>query len=416
VKDFRSAEYWIRSTLLLLMLISFKAHADQNVESMQEQIGKQQALIDSLQLETELLKKKNNRTENDDSLSEYEADKKYVLRKWLNGEITLSGRIHRVVMQVDDGVSKNNFFMDSDQGPTMLRMDISAFQNSGWLVSGALEIGIQNKRSFHVSQNTPNPGTDIQVREVNVNLNSKLFGKFSLGRGISAAWIAPEIDLSGTVPAAMLSVGTLAPGMLFTDRSNNQLTDIRVHNHFVDTERLLLVDRFRYDSPSFGNNLQVSGTIAADSRWDMALRYYPTLKNWTLRSAVTYLHKPFQGLDNRIELGVSARHNETGLSLTLGGAYGDRNDGEISRGYIGKLGWLINLNSLGNTAFSIDYSKANDVRILGDSSKSVGLFAYQKWDNIGLDLYTGYRTYEVTRPDINLFPLDIFVFGIIFNF
>jgi len=366
VKDFRSAEYWIRSTLLLLMLISFKAHADQNVESMQEQISKQQALIDSLQLETELLKKKNNWTENDDSLSEYEADKKYVLRKWLNGEITLSGRIHRVVMQVDDGVSKNNFFMDSDQGPTMLRMDISAFQNSGWLVSGALEIGIQNKRSFHVSQNTPNPGTDIQVREANVNLNSKLFGKFSLGRGISAAWIAPEIDLSGTVPAAMLS------------------------------------DRFRYDSPSFGNNLQVSGTIAADSRWDMALRYYPTLKNWTLRSAVTYLHKPFQGLDNRIELGVSARHNETGLSLTLGGAYGDRNDGEISRGYIGKLGWLINLNSLGNTAFSIDYSKANDVRILGDSSKSVGLFAYQKWDNIGLDLYTGYRTYEVTRPDINL--------------
>jgi len=121
-------------------------------------------------------------------------------------------------------------------------------------------------------------------------------------------------------------------------------------------------------------------------------------------------------LDDRVELGISARHNETGLSLTIGGGYGNRTDGETASGYIGKIGWFANMNSLGSTAFSLDYAKAYDVRLVGDSGKSVGLFAYQKWDKIGLDFYAGYRLYEVKRPDIELYPLNIFVLGIIFDF
>ena len=396
------------------MAISCNIQAGQTTESIQQKLDQQQTELDSLKSEIELLKKQNDPPANHEG-SAHDSGKTYVLSNTSKTDMDLSGRIHRVIMQVDDGASTNGFFMDSDQGPTMLRADIKSLKYNDWIVTGALEIGIQSNRSFNVSQDNPNPGTDIQTREANVNLQNKKYGKFSLGRGFSAAWVAPEIDLSGTVPAALLAVGNLAPGMLFVDRSNDQLSNIHVYDHFADTERLLLVDRFRYDSPHI-NNLQLSGTIAADSRWDMALRYYPTLANWTLRSALTYLHKPFQGLDNRVELGASARHNETGFSLTLGWAYGDRTDGEDSHGYIGKLGWLSNLNSLGSTAFSIDYGKASDVRLLGDSSKSVGLFAYQKWEEVGLDFYAGYRLYEVKRPDIDLYPLKTFTLGIIYNF
>ena len=396
------------------MAISCNIQAGQTTESIQQKLDQQQTELDSLKSEIELLKKQNDPPANHEG-SAHDSGKTYVLSNTSKTDMDLSGRIHRVIMQVDDGASTNGFFMDSDQGPTMLRADIKSLKYNDWIVTGALEIGIQSNRSFNVSQDNPNPGTDIQTREANVNLQNKKYGKFSLGRGFSAAWVAPEIDLSGTVPAALLAVGNLAPGMLFVDRSNDQLSNIHVYDHFADTERLLLVDRFRYDSPHI-NNLQLSGTIAADSRWDMALRYYPTLANWTLRSALTYLHKPFQGLDNRVELGASARHNETGLSLTLGWAYRDRTDGEDSHGYIGKLGWLSNLNSLGSTAFSIDYGKASDVRLLGDSSKSVGLFAYQKWEEVGLDFYAGYRLYEVKRPDIDLYPLKTFTLGIIYNF
>lgn len=400
----------------LLIIFSVNAQAEQGTDSIQRALDKQQAEIDSLRIELESLKNKNDQPASHTDTTDGKADKKFVFRKAQNGEMTLSGRIHRVIMQVDDDANRNGFFMDSDQGPTMLRADIKSSSNNGWIISGALEVGLQSNRSFNVSQDNPNPGTDIQTREANVNLENEKFGKFSLGRGFSAAWVLPELDLSGTVPAALLAVGNLAPGMKFVDSSNGQLSAIQVFHHFADTERLLLVDRFRYDSPRFGKAVQMSGTIAADSRWDLALRYYPTLVKWTVRSSATYQHEPSQDFDERFEFGASVRHNDTGLSLTVGAVRGKRTDGEIASGYVSKLGWLTNMNSLGSTAFSLDYAHSNDARILGDRNKSVGLFVYQKWNDVGLDLYAGYRLYDVKRPDIDLNSLDIFVVGVIFGF
>lgn len=333
-----------------------------------------------------------------------------------NGELTLSGRIHWVLVQVDDGAERSGVFMDSDQAPTMLRADVRTATANGWTVSGALEVRLQISRSFFVSQDHSNPDPAASLGEVDIDLENARIGKFSVGRGFAAAWVVPELDLSGTVPAALLAVGNLAPGMKFVETSSGQLSDIRVFQHFVDTERLLLVDRVRYDSPRFGNGARVSGTIAKDSRWDVALRYYPTLEKWTLRAAATYLHKPYQGLDDRTEVGVSARHNDTGLSLTTAVLYGHRTDGNTASGYVGKIGWLTRLNRLGRTAVSLDYSNGSDTRVVGDRSRSVGLFAYQKWDRVGLDVYAGYRRYDVERPDIGLNPLDVFVVGGIFSF
>jgi hypothetical protein len=340
----------------------------------------------------------------------------FVLSRSENGVITLGGRLHRVFMLVDDGASRNGFFMDSDQGPSMLRVDVSNEPASGWTLSGTLEVGIQSNRAFRVSQDDPNPGTDIQVRDADIHLESEKFGRFSLGRGLAAAWVVSELDLSGTVPAALLATGTLAPGMKFVDRSTNELSSIQVSQHFVDTERLLLVDRFRYDSPTFGGGLQLSGTLAADERWDAALRYYPSLDDWSVRAAATYQHKPFRDVDDRVDLGLSTRHNETGLSLTGGISWGSVTDGRDAAGYVIKGGWLTDLTSLGYTAFSIDYTGGSDVILDGDKSDSFGLFALQKWDSAGLDLYVGYRRYEVMRPDIDLRPLNVLASGVMFTF
>jgi hypothetical protein len=81
-----------------------------------------------------------------------------------------------------------------------------------------------------------------------------------------------------------------------------------------------------------------------------------------------------------------------------------------------KAGWLTNLNSLGYTAFSADYSSGRDARLADDESESIGLFVQQKLDSVGLDLYGGFRRYEVERPDIDLRPMNVFVLGTIFTF
>ena len=67
------------------------------------------------------------------------------------------------------------------------------------------------------------------------------------------------------------------------------------------------------------------------------------------------------------------------------------------------------MNDLGSTAFPLDYASNYDVHLLGDSGKSVGLFAFQNWDEVGLYFYTGYCLYEVQRPDIDFNTLDLIV-------
>ena len=404
------------------------AQSLEQIEAYERRIDEQQQQLDAMREELEALKRmagmQTSAAEIPGPAAAETADvaagdadtKSFVVSRSDNSVITLGGRVHRVIMQVDDGASTNGFFMDSDQGPTMLRADISSRVSGDWTLAGALEVGIQSNRPFRVNQDNPNPGTDLTVRDAELKLKSDRYGALSFGRGFSAAWTTPEIDLSGTVPSALLATGNLAPGMQFVDRATNELSGIAVAQHFADTERLLLVDRLRYDSPRFGGGFQLSGTIAADSRWDAALRYYPTNDDWTIRAAATYQHKPFQDIDARYDIGIAARHNETGLNINVGLVGGEATDGRDPSAYVIKAGWLTNLNSLGYTAFSADFSSGSDARLADDQAESVGLFVQQKLDSVGLDLYGGFRRYDVERPDIDLRSLDVFALGAIFTF
>ena len=420
-----------RTLTMLCILYAGVANAQslEQIEAYERRIDEQQQQLDAMREELEALKKMvgmqtMTAAKAEPAAAEFvevDADddarrEPFVVSRSDNSVLTLGGRVHRVIMQVDDGASTNGFFMDSDQGPTMLRADIISRVSSDWTLGGALEVGIQSNRPFRVNQDNPNPGTDLTVREADLELKSDRYGTFSFGRGFSAAWTTPEIDLSGTVPSALLATGNLAPGMQFVDRATNELSGIAVSQHFADTERLLLVDRLRYDSPSFGGGFQLSGTVAADTRWDAALRYYPSFDDWTIRAAATYQHKPFQDLDARYDLGFAARHNDTGLNINVGLVGGDARDGRDLSAYIIKAGWLANLNTLGYTAFSADFSSGSNARLDGDEAESVGLFVQQKLDSVGLDLYGGFRRYEVERPDIDLRPMNVFVLGTIFTF
>jgi len=319
-------------------------------------------------------------------------------------------------MLVEDGASSNVFFMDSEQALSMLRADATKRHDGDWIVSGALEVGIQSNPGILVSQDDPNPGTDLTVRNAEFAIEHDKFGKARLGRVLAAAWVVPEFDLSGTVPAAVLATGALAPGMKFVDRSTNELSDFQVLDYFLAGERLLLTDGIRYDSPRFGGGGQLSGTWAADERWDAALRYYPTFDEWSFRAAVTYQHKPLLDIEDRGDLGLSVRHDGTGLSLTGGMVHGRARNGRDANGGVLKAGWVNDIVSLGATAISIDYSRGSDLMLGGDRAESIGLFAQQNWDSVQVVFYAGYRTYYVTRPDISLKRLHALATGAMLTF
>ena len=262
----------------------------------------------------------------------------------------------------------------------------------------------------------PIPVRISQYAPLNSRLNMPDSVRRALGRVLAAAWVVPELDLSGTVPSAILATGALAPGMKFVDQSTNDLSDFRVLDYFFAGERLLLTDGIRYDSPRFGGGGQLSGTLAADGRWDAALRYFPMLDRWSVRAIATYQHKPLLDIEQRGDLGLSLRHDGTGLSLTAGLTRGSTRSRRDAMGYVLKAGWVDNVIAIGATALSIDYSRGNDIRLEGDKAESSGLFAQQNWDSVQVVFYAGYRTYYVTRPDISLMRLHTLTTGVMLAF
>ena len=400
------------------------AQSAEQIAQYEERIAEQQRQLDEMRAELDALKatvdantaKEAAATATETSKMPAEAESKLVFRKNENLSLQLSGRLHRMIMNVDDGADTTALFTDSEQGPTMLRFDATGKVNDGLTVGATIETGIRQNRPFQVSQDNTSAGTSVNVRIAEAFINSTRFGKLSLGRGFGASWLAPEMDLSGTQFASLLPVGMLAPGLKFVDASDNSLSDIQVLDHFVDVERLLLVDRVRYDSPQFGPNLQLSSSLAADSRWDVALRAKPKASDsWTFVGGASYQHEPFLDIKSRQDAVVSMRHNASGLNLTVGAVREELDSGRDANTYIVKAGWLTDLVSLGKTAFSIDFYKVEDLRLSGDQADSIGLFAVQKWPTYGIDFYGGYRFYDVDRSDVDLKKLNLFALGVALN-
>ena len=347
--------------------------------------------------------------------TEKRRQKPIVLSDNENVEVRLSGRVHRMLQFVADGRENDVFFTDSAQGPTILRVDVAGKASDTLTVGGALEIGLQQNNPIFVSQDTPDAGFDVSGRVAEIFLESKKLGRFGLGRGFASAWVAPEVDLSGTQFASLLPVGNLFPGLKFVDRETKKLTDIRVLNHFADLERFLIADRFRYDSPRLAG-LRVSGSIAADARWDVALRTRHIAGNFTLAGASTYQNEPFQNVDWRWDAAISVRHEPTGLNVTVGGLRQVVAGSRDSDGFVVKGGWLARWFSMGRTAISADFTENTDVVTARDRARSVGVFVLQNWSRFGVRFYVGLRRYSVDQPEVSLEPITVLPIGALIAF
>lgn len=340
----------------------------------------------------------------------------FLIYNWESGHISFGGSIHRTIMYVDDGLNNEFFFMDSEQPPTQLRVSVENELNDKISVFGNILIGIQSNRPFEVSQDDKNPGVAFRALISEIGFRHKKFGSVELGRGFTSSAVFVEVDMSGTATGSMITPGNLAPGMKFVDGDANELSDKQVYNYFLDTERLLLADRIRYDSNSFAGGFIVAASVAADNRWDASVRYFPKVGKFAFRAVMTYEQKPFRDLDSRTLVGFGLRHEESGINLSAIASYGYTPDDRDPYGYVIKAGLTRSFTDLGNTAFSIDYSRNNDATIEGEKATSYSFFANQSFDPINLVVYAGYRKYEVQDTDLNLLPINTMTLGVFFNF
>ncbi len=329
---------------------------------------------------------------------------------------TLGGWIHRALIIADDGFDTDTLFVDNNGASTRLLGTATGKINDTWTAGTVLELEAisNNSRSASVQANAPDAFA-FRERKLEVWFEGKGFGRVWFGQGDTASQATSEVDLSGTANLGGYSdVGATFGGLQFRNSTTRAFGPSvnTVTNNFDGLNR---DDRIRYDTPTF-NGFQAMTSLLDGGGWDVALRYSGKVGETTVGAAIAYADAGSlsnagavsPGTEEQINGSVSVRL-ASGFNLTAAAGSREYAAGRDSEFYYVKAGYINKLNSLGNTAFAIDYYTQEDNFVLGDEASAWGAYIVQYLDAISSEVYVGLRNHEYDQPTANFED----VFGVI---
>jgi len=312
----------------------------------------------------------------------------------------ISGQINRAVEHVDNGVDSEWFHVDNDASSTRFRFVGSEEIGHGMTAGIVWESQFESNSSADIDVGQNSDGTSSFTERKLEAYFSGTWGKATIGQGDGAANGTAEVDLSGTSVVTYAGVNDMAGSVTFVDSSGAGITTIgSTRSQFDGLSRN---DRLRYDSPKLGP-VTLSTSVTNGDAWELAARAATEMEGLgKIAAAIGYVdgqdRVPYEQFDGS----VSFLH-DTGVNLTL--SYGSRdrdNRSEDATNYYVKLGY-----KQGKHAVSVEWGQTDDLEIDGDESSNYGagyVFNLHK----GIELYAGYRLYELDRPGDS--PEDISVF------
>jgi predicted porin len=406
----RTRSLLIASVIFALNALAIPAFAGEStdVHELKQVIESQQKQLDALQkqlaeqgklIQQLLAKEPSPATETSvkDAVAASSAPKDKVVT---SGEervkLSISGFVNRAVNLVDDGKDNKAYFVDNDNAESRVNLVGTAKIDEDLTLGSRLELTIAPNKASNVDQNNEETGDVFDQRWAEVSLDSKRFGKISLGKGFTAAYGTSSSDLSGTAVTASVTVADLAGGMLFRQSSDDSLTDIRVYNAFSDFNGLARKSRLRYDTPKLhGANLAVSAI--SDDRYDAGLFWGGQGYGLKMSAAAGIADLNEDDTDYQYSGSFAILHEDTGLNLALSTGGKKRDDQDDAKNFFVKAGWLANFFSFGKTAFAIDYTTGEGLPLEDDETESYAATVVQNFDKFGTELYAIYRMYQLDR-------------------
>jgi hypothetical protein len=194
-------------------------------------------------------------------------------------------------------------------------------------------------------------------------------------------------------------VSALSGGQLFYDSRSDTLSNLRVKNVFNNMDGLGRDDRLRYDTPSFEGFSLSSSAVSGDA-YDAALRYNRKFGSTKVATAVAWA-KPAdvnQSIEHQYDGSISVLLGN-GLNATFAGGLREmRADGrEDGTFWYSKLGYRMDVCSLGITSFSVDYAESTDINQNSDEAQTWSIAAVQDLKSWGTEIYLAYRWHTLDR-------------------
>lgn len=312
-------------------------------------------------------------------------------------KLAVSGQVNRAVNMVDDGDNTKAYFVDNDASNSRIRFIGTAKMTEDLALGSRIEFAFAPNESSTVTQG--NEGGDenyIQGRWAEVSLDSKSYGKLSLGKGDTASNNTSQVDLSRTDVIMYSSISDIVAGIQFRTSNGKELTGIRVSDAFNDQDGLSRQSRVRYDTPSF-YGFGLAGSVVSNQREDASLFWGGQGLGFKAAAAAAVSYPNQDNTNNRYNGSFSILHEKTGLNLTLSAGLLDQEHQDDPTNLYGKLGWIANFFDFGATAFGVDYTRSSNLPAENDEGYSVGASMVQSLDKFGTELYIQYRFYSLDR-------------------
>lgn len=394
------------STMALLALSSGGAHADQH-----EKIDTLQLQINQLQKELQQLKEQTAKARAPDDSSSH--DPLEVKSGVKEVRLTVSGQVNRGVLVTDDGDDTDVFFVDNDNSSTRIKLAGDARFNNDIRAGSLIEVQFESNSTADVSQdNQRNAGADnFTERKLEVFVDSKTFGRLTLGQGDTSSNNSSEVDLSGTAVVGYSSVADFAGGIQFQE--DGALSGVSIGDTFSNLDGLSRDDRIRYDTPGF-SGAKLSASAIADDRFDVALSYQRKLlgaHNFAAAIAYADVDDAFDQVSGSASLLLGDIIPGANFTFAAGSQDSDVDDENTATFLYGKVGYQFSPFSFGKTALAVDYYYGEDIDQDGDESTSVGVVAVQKIDRVGTELYAGLRNFELDRDGEDFDDIDGLLVG-----
>jgi predicted porin len=266
-----------------------------------------------------------------------------------------------------------------------------------------IEVSMAPNLAGQIDQNNQETNNVFDERKVEITLDSKRYGKLSLGKGYTPSYTTGAVDLSKTLTVTYSTIVDTAGSHLFRNSDDGTLTDIRIFHGFDAHDGLNRRNRLRYDTPKFGG-FQFAASAVSEDRSDVTVRWGGMGYGFKAAAAAAIANPQLDDADLQYNGSASILHQDTGLNFTLSYGTRDRNDGQANpTNYFTKLGWITRIFSVGDTAFSVDYTRSLNLPTDDDDGYSYAAAAVQEFDRFGVEAFAMYRIHSLdlgSGPDL----------------
>ena len=365
----------------------------QTLDELKAQIREMSERLQELEVKQEQLEEKTDETR---------VDSRTVISGKKGVKLTVSGQVNRGLLYVNNGDKDDFFHVDNDNSSTRVRFIGSGELTDDITVGSQIEVQFESNStaSIRIDQDGSAGPNNFTERKLELFVDSKSLGRLWLGQGDTASNGTSEVDLSGTGVVAYSGIGDMAGGIAFSD---NGVLGPRIGQVFSNFDGLSRDDRIRYDTPSF-SGFRASVSAIEGGAADAALRFSGEFSGTKVVAAAAVADASSKDSNNFKQYNGSVSVM-TPIGISVTGALGSRDldsgTGDDPLFYYGKLGYTFDAVSFGSTSVGIDYEAVDDLNQSGDEAVSYGVFAVQKYDKIGAELYLGARNHELERSGSN---------------